>query len=316
MTREPHDRHLSAELIQGFLDGEASPGDASRVREHTASCARCRAEMEAWGTLFEQLGSLNDVAPSPAFRERVLSTLPHADPQRTPLGARIRAWLAGALGRPSPTAAAGLLHPSAERLQDFLEGLLPRAGAVGVEGHLHACRECRVEVDQWRGVMVQVAQLPRLAPSPEFSERVMAHVRVQLALVTAEPTLGERLQRLAGSITPRTRRRMAALAGAGITPSVTLGLLAYVVFSHPLVTLGNLFSFVWLKGSERFAGVSSGLVQRTTESQTLFRLYQALDVLFSSPGTAVLAFTGLAALTFMCSWVLYRNVVAGQSHAR
>jgi anti-sigma factor RsiW len=212
--------------------------------------------------------------------------------------------------------APALLHPAPERLQDFLEGLLPRADALGVEGHLHACHECRSEVDGWRELIAGIETLAPLSPTPEFSERVMAHVRVQLALVVAKPSLSERLQLLAGSITPRTRKRVAALAGAGLTPAVTLGLLAYTVFSHPLVTLGSLLSFVRLEGSERLGSVSSGLVARTAESEVVFRLYQAIEIALGSPGAVALSVTGLAGLTLVSLWVFYRNVLAGTSHVR
>jgi anti-sigma factor RsiW len=311
-----HDRHLSAELLQGFLDGVASPREAARVQEHTASCARCRSELEAWRTLFGELGALADVAPSPAFRERVLQAVPAGRLARASVADRFVRWLGRALGRRPEVPAPALLHPAAESLQDFLEGLLPRAEALGIEGHLHGCRDCRREVDDWRRVITRLEGLPRLEPTPELSERVMAHVRVQLALSTATPTLAERLQLLVASVTPRTRRRVAALAGAGVTPAVTLGLLAYAVFSHPLVTLGNLLSFVWLQGSERVSVVGSGVLERTTESEAVFRAYQALEVVFASPGTAALAVTGLAGLTLTAIWVLYRNVLVGHSNVR
>jgi anti-sigma factor RsiW len=315
-----NDRHLSPELMQGFLDGEVSSKEASRVREHTASCARCRSELDAWKTLFSELGELAEVGPSPSFRERVLNSIPAGQPAHVPVRMRVSRWVRGLLperlGRKTPSVAPALLHPAPERLQDFLEGLLPRADALGVEGHLHACRECRSEVEGWQGLLTHLGALPAFGPSPDFSERVMAHVRVQLALVAAKPSFAERMQLLLGSVTPRTKKRVAALAGAGLTPAVTLGLLAYTVFSHPLVTLGNLFSFAWLEGSERLGSVSSGLVARTTESETLFRLYQTLEIVLGSPATAALAITGLAGLTFMAMWVFYRNVLAGTSHAR
>ena len=65
MTRQNHDPHLSTGLMQGFLDGEVSPRESERVRSHTASCARCRSELEAWRTLFADLGALEEVGPSP-----------------------------------------------------------------------------------------------------------------------------------------------------------------------------------------------------------------------------------------------------------
>jgi anti-sigma factor RsiW len=319
VKQRENDRHLSAELMQGFLDGEVSPKEAARVQEHTASCARCRSELDAWQTLFSELGELADVGPSPSFRERVLHSIPAGELARVPVRTRVARWVRGllpeSLSGKTPSVAPALLHPTPERLQDFLEGLLPRGDALGVEGHLHVCRDCRVEVEGWRGLLTGLGALESFGPSPEFSERVMAHVRVQLALVVAEPSLAERMQLLVGSVTPRTKKRVAALAGAGLTPAVTLGLLAYTVFSHPLVTLGNLFSFAWLEGSERLGSVSSGLVTRTTQSETLFRVYQTLDVVLGSPATAALAITGLAGLTFMAMWVFYRNVLAGTSHA-
>jgi hypothetical protein len=229
---------------------------------------------------------------------------------------RVLGWIGPSRLRRRAAAALGGLHPGADRLQDFLEGLLPRGEALALEGHLHGCHDCQNEVAGWRQVMAGVAGLPRLEPSSEFAERVMAHVRVQLALVVARPTLAERLQLLAGSVTPRTRKRLAALAGAGVTPAVSIGLLAYVVFSHPLVTLGNLFSFAWLQGSGQLSSLGAGIARRTTESEVLFRLYQALDVMFGSPGTAALALTGLAGLTLTALWVFYRNVLAGPPHAR
>jgi anti-sigma factor RsiW len=317
VTQRENERHLSAELMQGFLDGEVSPREASRVREHTASCARCRSELEAWQTLFSELGELADVAPSAGFRERVLHSVPEGRARREPVLERVARWVRARVpGVRTPSVSPALLHPGSERLQELLEGLLPRADALGVEGHLHVCRDCRVEVEGWRELMSGLGALPAHAPSAEFSERVMAHVRVQLALVAAKPSFAERMQLLVGSVTPRTRKRVAALAGAGLTPAATLGLLAYTVFSHPLVTLGNLFSFAWLEGSQRLDTVSSGLVERTAESQTLSRIYQTLEVVLGSPATAALAVTGLAGLTFMAMWVFYRNVLAGTSQVR
>ena len=305
---KPSDRHLSPELMQGYLDGEASPGEASLVREHAGSCARCRSELEAWEALFGGLGELGEIAPTPAFRGRVLAELPPLRQERPGLAARLRGWL----GR-APEVSTAPVHVPSDRLQDFLEGLLPQPEGLAVEGHLHACRSCREETLEWRGLLTGLDGLPALAPSVEFSERVMAHVRVQVALATARPTLRERLQQLSRSVSPETRKRVAALAGAALTPAVTLALVAYTVFSHPLVTLGNLLSFFWLEGSELVTAWGSALANRVTGSQAVFRTYSALEAVAGSPASAALALTGLAALTLAAVWVLYRNVIATQS---
>jgi anti-sigma factor RsiW len=313
VTHDLNERHLSAELMQSFLDGEASPRDALRVREHMAACARCRSELEAWQTLFSDLGELAEVEVAPAadFRDRVIRALPEPPP-RLSLAARVALGFARALGLTAPAPLAWLRggHPGAEDIQNFLEGLLPRQSSLAIEGHLHACRACRHEVESWRELLVGVASLTSFAPSDEFQEKVMAHVRVQLAAATASPSRRERMERLWGSVSPRTRKRVAAIAGAGITPAVTLGLVLYAVFSHPLATLGNLSSFLWLEGTDLLGSAGQGLLGRLSQSSVLSPVVQAVELASASPGAAALTASGLAGLTLSAAWVLYRNVLS------
>ena len=62
------------ESISAFVDGEASPGEAAAVREHLASCERCRVlerQMRAVGAGVRQIrGSVPD-----RFREKVFARL-------------------------------------------------------------------------------------------------------------------------------------------------------------------------------------------------------------------------------------------------
>jgi hypothetical protein len=62
------------EMISAFVDGEASPEEAARVREHLASCERCRVlerQMRAVGAGVRQVrGSVPD-----GFREAVFARL-------------------------------------------------------------------------------------------------------------------------------------------------------------------------------------------------------------------------------------------------
>lgn len=317
MTRQNHDRHLSVELMQGFLDGEVSPREAERVRTHTASCARCRSELDAWQTLFVDLGALEEVGPSPEFGERVLHGLPVLPGRRPSLVRR----LATALVRPfrsGPRTVAGgaSAHPASGLLQDFVEGVLPKPEALRIEGHLHACGSCRSELDGWRHLMVRLEGLPTLAPTADLAERVMAHVRVQLALRAATPTLAERWQLAASRITPRMRRRFAALAGAGVTPAVSLGFLVYVVFSHPLVTPRSLLSFLWLRGSDRVGTLGGGVLSSVAQNPLAVSAYDAVALLLGSPASVALALAGVAGLTLSATWVLYRNVLASGQGGR
>jgi len=316
---EKNDEHLSAELMQGFLDGEVSERDAARVREHTACCPRCRSELDAWSTLFTGLGAIGDLAPSASFGQRVLESLPPHAPEHTPLWTRLLGRFPAA-GRSVARAGVSATHPGPDVIQDFLGGILPQHQALGLEGHLHACRACRIEVEEWSAMLASLDGLPAFSPTPEFQERVMAHVRVQLAMVAARPTVGERLRLMAAGVSPRTRKRLAAFAGAGLTPVVVLALVAWTVFSHPLVTLGNLASFLWLVGSARIGGVVGNGLAAITESSALLGAYRVVELLAGSPAITALSATGLAAMTATAAWVIYRNVLVGpetdQLHAR
>jgi predicted anti-sigma-YlaC factor YlaD len=315
VTNETNDRHLSSELMQAFLDGETSSADSARVSEHASVCQRCHSEMEAWRTLFGELGELGEIVPGPTFRERVLRTMAPVEPLRDSLAVRVTrrlvSTLRGAAGM--PPSAPRPLHPLPERMQDFLEGLRPRGEAMAIEGHLHACRDCRDEASDWRGVLAGLDAMPSFAPAAEFQERVMAHVRVQIALAWARPTLKERVHALANRVPPRTKRRFAAFAGAAVTPLVLLGLVAWTVFSRPLATLGNLFSFLGLRVSDWLVDSFGGTVATVSGSATVLRLFEALALLGDSPAAAAVTVAGLAALSLAATWVLYRNVIAPHS---
>lgn len=307
MSIEPKDRHPGEGALQGLLDGSLPEGEAERVRGHVSSCARCSAEMEAWELLFHGLADLEDIGPSADFVDRVMTSLPR-EPETRPLGARVREWLG--VGRPGVE---WVDHLNAARAQDLLDGALPRRELAAVEQHLHGCRLCREEVDGWRSLMMQLDGVPTLAPSPIFGERVMAHVRVRNAVATARPTVGERLRAWAGEFAVRNRRRMAALAGAAVTPAVTMALVAYVVFSHPLVTIGNLISFFWLKGQEAISASASALLGEVLQSGVVVMTIDVTRGLIATPSMALTLFALFGIGTLTAFWILYRNLIATHS---
>ena len=153
-----HDfEHLSAERIQAFLDGELSQAEMALVQAHSASCARCQAEIEAWGLLFEELEELPPLEPSAGLANRVIVGLPE----------RVPAGLGGSVaGPPSVTGD----HLTPEVFQDRVEGRIPAAG----DAHLASCGNCRQELATWQAVFAGLEDLERLAPSANFAERVMA----------------------------------------------------------------------------------------------------------------------------------------------
>lgn len=305
--------HASTERLQALLDGGLGQAEARAVQEHVSDCARCRSELEAWSTLYAELGTLDELAPSPGFTGRVLEALPRATPERLPLAARVRTRIRTWLGLERDTeAVAGGHHLDVGGIQALLDGALVPERAMAMEAHLGRCRLCREEVEGWRGLMLRLDRLPRLEPSPVFAERVMAHVRVQSVVAAARPSLRERLANWV-VLNPGTRKRLAAIAGAGVTPAVTVVLVAWTVFSHPLVTPGNLASFLWLKAQGLLSGVAAAVGGRLAESAAALQLYSVLEPLTRSAEVTAVALTLLGSLTVVAVWILYRNLFAANS---
>ena len=67
-------------------------------------------------------------------------------------------------------------HLGAEELQALLEGELPAGECARVEEHLASCARCAAELEGWRVLFRDLAELPVLAPSHPFGDRVLAGV--------------------------------------------------------------------------------------------------------------------------------------------
>ena len=92
-------------------------------------------------------------------------------------------------------------HVSAERLQALLDGALPRRERVRVEEHVAACTHCSEELESWRALFGDLAELPRLAPVREFQDCVMARIE-RPAPTPLRERLGKRLWALLPSPRP------------------------------------------------------------------------------------------------------------------
>jgi anti-sigma factor RsiW len=295
--KTPH-VHIDQERMQALLDGELSPADAAGVRASIDACARCTAEFEAWQMLFEDLGDLPTLEPSPAFRERVLEQVPAARPGL--LGSRTRSRAAARAAR---------THVEGTVLQDYLDGRLAARNEARVDRHLDACAICRSELEGFRAVSLAIESLPALAPSTDFAERVMAEVRInQIAAVAMAPTTTT--GRLLGWVRermPSNRQGWAAALGVSVVPVFTLLLLVRSVFAHELVTVSNLAAYLRLQTSGLFASAGQAFSAVVERWAPAFMLDGAAWV-GSSP-TLIAASVALASVATMASaWVLYRNL--------
>ena len=307
MAQKRSKTHLTAERIQAFLDETLSQGERARVQEHATCCGRCHAELEAWQLLYSELEELAELSPAPSFRDRVLAGLETAAPAASAEKRRF-----GWSRRRAPRAAAlrAARHLSPERLQDYIEGLLPARQMARVSTHLEACGGCRTEEQQWRGLIQGIEQLPVMAPSGAFAGQVMAQVRIgRLMRPVAARTARARALAWAGRLVPRTQQAWAVVSGIALTPITIGALLAFAVFSNPLVTPAGLASFLWWRISSVATALGGFLMEGLVESPIAFYAYSVLDLLAGAPAVTAWVALSLCAAMSLSGWVLYRNLI-------
>ena len=135
-------------------------------------------------------------------------------------------------------------------LEQLAEGQLPPAEHREATLHLESCSRCSSVVDGYIALFAALSDLPRFAPSPGFSDAVIARTRL-----TPEPgPIALWLRRFV----PKTRRGWALLGAAVVAP--TLPILGVVVWllTHPLLTPLSLWQ--WLSAQGTSAGASTGVV--------------------------------------------------------
>ncbi len=294
-------RHLTAERIQALLDGHLSDGEFAEAQEHVVFCSRCHADLEAWQLLYAELGDLAEIGPSSDFAARVLEQLP-AQTEAASWRQKVWSWLS-VRGRNAAE------HLSPERLQDYIEGLLPARQVARIEAHLSGCTVCRSDVAAWQGLFEGLGTLQSMEPADGFYERVMAQYRVLQLMEAWEPAAARmsafaRVKRLM----PRTRRAWAVVAGLAMPPLTIGSVLLFEVFSNPALTPGYLASFLSWKVTELGTALGSALMDGAVESAAAFQAYAVIDFLSGSPLIALAGAVVFAALSGSAAWVLYANL--------
>ncbi len=115
-------------------------------------------------------------------------------------------------------------HPTEERLNDHVDGLLPGPAAAAVETHLAACAACRAEAEGLRALLAEARALPReTAPPAELWEALRAETSARPARAAWTVRLTRRelaaaavlLVALSSGITAALLRDRGAPAAAG-----------------------------------------------------------------------------------------------------
>lgn len=122
-------------------------------------------------------------------------------------------------------------------------------GVAPLRAHLRTCGDCRGRVDEAREVVAALEELPHLAPSSLFAERVMAQVHVfEPWHVAARNSLRRFMPR---SVPARAAAAMGAVAA-------TLVLAALSIFA---ATRFDLVAFATSAALTRSRGIVAGVVE-------------------------------------------------------
>ena len=296
-----HLSHVTPERIQGYVDGTLPRAASESVELHLSTCAVCQEEAWAWRDLFAALSTLPELRPADAFADRVLDKV-SVEP-RLGLAARLGRKLG--LSRP----AAPVEHLVPGRLQDFLDGALPKPQMARVQAHLDACDGCRREADAWSLVMGELALLPRVSPSDDFADQVMARVRPKAATAVA-PAAPSRVAEWAARLLPSTRRTWAMASTLAMAPATALTVLGVYLFSRPQVTPTSLMLYLWWKVSEAGRGLAGWAAEAVGGMPVFAQVQQFILGLAPTPSLLVGAALAFSTTTLLAVWVLYRNVLS------
>jgi hypothetical protein len=199
-----------------------------------------------------------------------------------------------------------IIHPTADQLQSFVEGILADAEKAVLESHLLGCPACKGEVEEWRSLFSVLATLPQLAPSAGFANRVMAHVVLPDPwYVRAAARVGAQLQ----TIAPKTTRGWAYASAILGLPAIFFGALTVWLFSKPYITSEGLFAFTVDRGIEIFSSAKQGTITTLLHSDIALYAARGLDALTTAgPGAAGALALVIASATALSAWVLYKNL--------
>lgn len=194
-------------------------------------------------------------------------------------------------------------HPTAELLEAFAENALAAPERAEVDAHLVGCPRCGSAVEEWRHLFGALGALPRYAPAPGFSERILAAVQVRLPWHA-------RAARMLGRLLPGTNRGWALVAAIFSVPMVAAGGFLVWLLSKSYITATALWIFTVDRGSSLISSAFSTLAASIMGSGpvvTAVGWTQSFMVTAGPRGIGAALISG-AGLTALSSWFLYRNL--------
>lgn len=196
-------------------------------------------------------------------------------------------------------------------LELYAEDALPTDEREEVRTHVERCAFCAAELEASRALFASLAQLPRFAPAPDFTDAVMARV-------TIRPEGSAALARVRRWL-PATRRGWMMLFSVLLAPFVPLLAVAAWLLSYPLVTVSGLASMGSRWAGEAGGALAEGALGLVVGSGVLEWGQGLAGALWANPTSEVsLLAMFMAAATPVAAFTLVRLLrtpMGGVSHA-
>ncbi len=119
-------------------------------------------------------------------------------------------------------------HLLPDEIDQLLDGEVG-FGIAPLEAHVRECAECRAELEAGRRVVDAIEHLPRLAPTPLFTDQVMARVTVYEPW---EVAMRDAADRWVSRLVPRSRPLRVVAGAAGITLAAALSVVCVWLGAH------------------------------------------------------------------------------------
>jgi predicted anti-sigma-YlaC factor YlaD len=196
------------------------------------------------------------------------------------------------------------LHPAAESLEAYAEGVISPPDRAVVESHLLGCPRCDGVVDEWRSLFQALSTLPRFTPSAGFAERVLTLVRIP------EPWHARAAASVARWL-PRSTRGWALAAAFLALPIVTGGMFMTWLLSKSYVTTHGLWVFVTDRFATAIESLLTGILTFLMQTDVAAWAARSAGTILETGGArgfGALA-GGIALLIVICAWVLYTNLL-------
>lgn len=133
-----------------------------------------------------------------------------------------------------------LAHLTESAVEQLADGLLKGRERELAEAHVEVCATCTGRLEASRALIEALSALPRFAPTPDFSDLVMANIQIA---PRASPVLA-----WIRHWTPATRRGWMMLVAALLAPMLPLLGLTIWVATSPVLTAGSVVQWTMHQG--------------------------------------------------------------------